>query len=150
MASVHFGFRCEPGLQLAHSIFATSAALTCAITTVHPSFTGTACKGFRTGTYVLLGLSSFLPIVQGVYLFGWQQMEQRLSLSYYRALGVFHMTGAITYACRVPERWYPRRYDVVGSSHQIMHVLVVCGAVAYGLGVLRARERWRGLDCASI
>lgn len=150
MTSVHFGFHCESGLRKAHSIFATVAGLACAITTLHPSFTGTACKGFRTGAYVLLGLSSFVPIMQGIYLFGWHQMEQRMSLSYYIALGICHVTGAIIYACRIPERWCPRRYDIVGSSHQIMHVLVVCGAVAYGLGVLKAREHWRRSGCTSI
>jgi adiponectin receptor len=150
IASTHFGFRCESDLRKAYSVFATGAGLACAATTLHPSFVGTASKGFRAVTYLLLGLSSFLPIVHGLHLFGWQQMEQRMSLSYYLALGLCHGTGAITYASRIPERWYPKRYDIVGSSHQIMHVLVVCGAVAYGIGVLRAREHWRGQGCASL
>lgn len=150
IASTHFGFRCEPDLRKTYSVFATGAGLACAVTTLHPSFTGTASKGFRTVTYLLLGLSSFLPIIHGLHLFGWQQMEQRVSLSYYLALGLCHGTGAVTYASRVPEKWYPKRYDLVGSSHQIMHVLVVCGATAYGLGVLKAREHWKGFHCAGL
>ncbi|XP_014551251.1 hypothetical protein COCVIDRAFT_61772, partial [Bipolaris victoriae FI3] len=150
IASTHFGFRCEPDLCKTYSVFATGAGLACAVTTLHPSFTGTASKGFRTVTYLLLGLSSFLPIIHGLHLFGWQQMEQRMSLSYYLALGLCHGTGAVTYASRVPEKWYPKRYDLVGSSHQIMHVLVVCGATAYGLGVLKAREHWKGFHCAGL
>ncbi|EUC45080.1 hypothetical protein COCMIDRAFT_5660 [Bipolaris oryzae ATCC 44560] len=150
IASTNFGFRCEPDLRKTYSVFATGAGLACAVTTLHPSFTGIASKGFRTVTYLLLGLSSFLPIIHGLHLFGWQQMEQRMSLSYYLALGLCHSTGAITYASRVPERWYPKRYDLVGSSHQIMHVLVVCGAAAYGLGVLKAREHWKGFNCAGL
>ncbi|KAL6150778.1 hypothetical protein ACJBU6_11046 [Exserohilum turcicum] len=100
--------------------------------------------------YLLLGLSSFLPIVHGICLFGLGQMEWRMSLSYYLALGLCHGTGAMAYATRIPERWTPRRYDVVGNSHQIMHLLVVCGAVAYGLGVLKAQQHWAGLGCANV
>ncbi len=37
-----------------------------------------------------------------------------------------------------PERWYPGRFDLVGASHQIMHVMVVAAALTYTVAVLRA------------
>jgi adiponectin receptor len=97
--------------------------------------------------YLLLGLSSFLPIVHGVRLHGLEEHNRRMGLVYYVGLGLCHGTGAMLYAVRVPERWYPRRFDIVGSSHQLMHMLVICGAVCYGIGILRANEYWRGASC---
>lgn len=99
--------------------------------------------------YLLLGMSCFMPVIHGIWLFGLQGMELKMSLTYYLALGVFHGLGAAMYASRIPEKWYPRRCDVGGSSHQIMHLLVVCGAGVYGMGVLKARRNWSGLECTS-
>ncbi|KAF7568251.1 hypothetical protein PtrM4_128640 [Pyrenophora tritici-repentis] len=150
VSSTHFGFYCEPGLQNAYAIIGTFAGLACAVTTLHPSFAGPASRRFRTGMYVFLGLSSFLPIIYGILLFGLDAMNKRMSLWCYVALGLLHGSGATLYASRVPERWWPGRCDVVGSSHQVMHVLVVLGAAVYAAGVLRAREYWTGVSCVTL
>jgi len=150
MSSTHFGFHCEPRLQNSYTILGTVAGLACAVATLHPLFAGPASRGLRTGIYVFLGLSSFLPVTHGILLFGLDNMSKRMSLWYYIGLGLFHGSGAALYASRVPERWWPRRCDVVGSSHQVMHVLVVFGAAAYAVGVLRAREYWRGVECMTL
>jgi hypothetical protein len=36
--------------------------------------------------------------------------------------------GAVTYACRIPERWYPGKFDIMGHSHQLWHAAVVLAA----------------------
>lgn len=36
--------------------------------------------------------------------------------------------GAVIYACRVPERWYPGKFDLAGHSHQLWHAAVVLAA----------------------
>jgi Haemolysin-III related len=68
--------------------------------------------------------------------------------------GVLNFTRAAIYAARVPERWYPKRFDIWGSSHQIMHVLVVLGAISQERGLLRAMKWWseggRGLCKSAI
>ena len=68
-----------------------------------------------------------------------------MSLSYFVGLGLLNVTGAAIYAMRIPERWYPGRFDLLGSSHQIMHVLVMCGAVSHNVGLARALDYWHGL-----
>jgi adiponectin receptor len=39
---------------------------------------------------------------------------------------------------QVPERWFRRKFDIVGASHQIFHVLVVLAALTYTKGMLQA------------
>ena len=94
--------------------------------------------------YALLGLSTFFPVVHGLQIWTFQELDERMGLRWFVGLGVLNFSGAAVYAMRVPERWWPRRFDVVGSSHQIMHVLVVLGALSHERGLVGALRWWRG------
>lgn len=39
---------------------------------------------------------------------------------------------------QIPEKWLPGIFDNWGSSHQVLHVLVLLGAGAYLIGLARA------------
>ena len=45
---------------------------------------------------------------------------------------------------RVPEKWHPGMYDVIGSSHQIFHVFVVLAAISHMMGLLKAFDYRHG------
>ena len=38
-----------------------------------------------------------------------------------------YVTGALAYGFRVPEKYYPGKFDILGSSHQILHMGVITG-----------------------
>ncbi|EAZ20642.1 hypothetical protein OsJ_36258 [Oryza sativa Japonica Group] len=57
-------------------------------------------------------------------------------------MGALYALGVAVYAARVPERWFPGRFDLVGHSHQLFHLLVVAGAYAHYLGALEYLK-WR-------
>ena len=71
--------------------------------------------------------------------------NRRMSISYFLGLGILNGTGTAIYAARIPERWYPKAFDLYGASHQIMHVLVICGALSHGTGLVRALDYWHSL-----
>ena len=50
------------------------------------------------------------------------------------------MTILTARKARIPEKWYPGRFDVVGSSHQIFHVFVVAAALVHWTGLIKAAE----------
>jgi len=31
--------------------------------------------------------------------------------------GAVYITGAIIYAMRIPEKWFPKKFDLLGASH---------------------------------
>ena len=95
--------------------------------------------------YGCLGLSIFVPAIHGVILNGWELQNKRMSISYFLGLGVLNATGTAVYAARIPERWYPKAFDLYGASHQIMHVLVICGALSHSTGLVRALDYWHSL-----
>lgn len=50
--------------------------------------------------------------------------------------------GAIIFACRIPERWYPGKFDIVGHSHQLWHAAVVLAAWVHFLAIMILLQ-WR-------
>jgi adiponectin receptor len=66
-----------------------------------------------------------------------------MALDYFMGLGILNFSGSVIYTARIPERFYPRRFDVWGSSHQIMHVLVMCGALSHSMGLSRSFWYWK-------
>ena len=117
-----------------------------------PQFRAPAYRAMRSASFAVLGLSAFVPVVHGILLNGWQLQNQRMSITYFLGLGLLNGTGTVIYAMRIPERWYPKTFDIYGSSHQIMHILVACGALSHATGLLRALDYWNtqrriGLAC---
>ncbi|KAF2190297.1 HlyIII-domain-containing protein [Zopfia rhizophila CBS 207.26] len=144
--SAHFGHYCDPKLQWFYWKLATLCALLCGHATFHPMFRTPAGRKIRVLLYMLLGLSSFFPAIHGVKMNGYAEHDRLMGLSYFIGLGILNGTGAGIYGARIPERWYPKRFDIIGSSHQVMHVLVICGAWCYSVGLLRAFDYWHGLN----
>lgn len=49
----------------------------------------------------------------------------------------WHSTKPGSDVLQVPERWFRRRFDIFGNSHQIMHVMVLCAALVHVFGLIR-------------
>ena len=49
---------------------------------------------------------------------------------------------------RIPEKYNPGKYDLIGSSHQIFHVFVVLAAISHLTGLLKAFDYRHGLPGA--
>ena len=45
--------------------------------------------------------------------------------------GAVYIGGALIYVFRLPERFYPKRFDLCGSSHNIFHIAVVAGCAIH-------------------
>ena len=160
--SIYYGFCCDPHLQIAYwanvRLFppAPSAgdldfrlisspqvsvlASACVVATLHSKFRHPTLRPYRAAMYAGLGLSATVFMVHGVVKYGWAVQRMRMSLDWMLAMGACNLVGAATYAARVPERWYPTRFDIVGNGHQILHVMVVLAGLAHMAGLVRAFE----------
>lgn len=140
--SDYFGFYCDQSLRNTYFVAITTTAFACAVFTMRPAFRRPEYRTMRFLMYCFLGASLFVPAAHGVYRVGWAEQNRRMSLNYFIGLGVLNFSGAALYAARIPERWFPEVFDVVGQSHNIMHVLVVCGAMSHLTGLLKALDYW--------
>ena len=120
----------------------TTFGLISATFTLQQRFRQPKYRRRRVYMYTLLGISAFMPVLQGLQLYGCKELNERMSLNHFLGLAIWNLSGGIIYALRIPERWYPGRFDIWGSSHQIMHVFAVCGALTNERGVLRALQYW--------
>ena len=103
--------------------------------------------------FVLMGLSSVVPVLHGIKLYGVQHLRQSIGLDWVVMQGVLYIVGAGLYAARIPEKWSPGTFDIWGSSHQIFHVLVVLAAISHLVGLLIAFDyahSQRGIALGSI
>ena len=136
--SIYYGFYCDPSLQKMYWANVSFLATLCVVATLHPRFRHPSIRPYRAAMYAGLGLSAVVFVVHGILLHGWAVQNQRMSLNWMGLMALFNLTGAVIYAARVPEKLRPQRYDLFGSSHQILHVAVVLAGLSHMFGLLRA------------
>ena len=67
-------------------------------------------------------------------------MIKQSGMPYYLGEGLLLVLGALFYARRVPESIRPGKFDIVGCSHQIFHVLVVAASSVHAWGITMTYE----------
>ncbi|KIW99347.1 uncharacterized protein Z518_11335 [Rhinocladiella mackenziei CBS 650.93] len=140
--SVYYGFWCNPGRQLAYW---TMVRVACTVTSILPRFRTPVWRPYRALMFVGMGVSAIFPVFDGLRTVGWKGMENQIGLSWLVLQGALYILGAGLYAARIPEAWYPGKFDTLGSSHQIFHVLIVLAAVSHLRGLLKAFDYRHGI-----
>ncbi|KAF3937961.1 hypothetical protein ABW19_dt0203388 [Dactylella cylindrospora] len=150
--SVYYGFLCEETLRKSYWGMICSIGIGCATVSVHPHFRTPKYRPFRTMMFVAMGLSAVFPIFHGLYLYGLEEVDRNCGLRWLVAEGVAYIFGAGLYAARIPERWRPGTFDIVGASHQIFHILVLVGAGCHLKGMVVAFDHahMEGLKCGGV
>ncbi|CAG8453139.1 2690_t:CDS:10 [Ambispora leptoticha] len=139
---IYYGFYCNSVLQIVYLSLISVFGIATIIVAVAPTFRSPEFRWFRTGLFLSMGLSAVFPIGHAIALYGIHLCFDVISLKHMLIMGLFYVVGAIIYGCRVPERWYPGKFDIWGASHQIFHVCVVSAAVVHYHGVILAMSYW--------
>ncbi|KAL6012845.1 Heptahelical transmembrane protein 4 [Asimina triloba] len=138
---VYYSFMCHPFFCLLYLGFITILGLGTVMFSFLPIFQGAKFRTARAALFVSMGLSGVAPILHKLIVFG-HQPEAVHSTRYELLMGLFYGLGALVYTTRVPERWKPGKFDIIGHSHQLFHVLVVAGAYTrYRVGLVYLKRR---------
>ncbi|RLV84847.1 ADIPOR-like receptor IZH1 [Meyerozyma sp. JA9] len=122
----------------------------CSVLTLDPQFATPTYRPLRSAMFILFGLSGVLPVAAATYIYGLETAIERSNAKYLVGEGFFYIFGAVMYAMRVPERFthvevdeetYKKsptagKLDIVGNSHQILHVCVVIAAYFHWCALL--------------
>ncbi|KAI8326485.1 HlyIII-domain-containing protein [Martensiomyces pterosporus] len=136
-----YAFYCHPRLKLFYlSLIFALGALT-VVLVVAPKFATSEYRPLRAATFVALGLAGAIPAIHTTLAFGWSYTINAVQIHYMLLMGGFYIAGAAIYGARIPERWWPGKFDYWLHSHQIFHVFVVIAAVFHYIGVIKAL-RW--------
>ncbi|KAK0648587.1 hemolysin-III channel protein-like protein Izh2 [Cercophora newfieldiana] len=132
---IYYSFICDPELQIRYWLLITFLAICCSVTTFQPRFSNPHLRHWRAAIFGSLALSTFIPVFHGLFKYGYEVHQNRIALPWILLTLLFNSLGAAAYASKFPERLYPRRFDLFGASHQIMHVAILVAAATYGVAV---------------
>ncbi|KAJ2956473.1 hypothetical protein NQZ79_g7652 [Umbelopsis isabellina] len=147
---VYYGFYCHPYLQIFYMTSISIIGFATGCVTMMKHFRTPTYRWMRTSLFLAMGLSGIIPIGHGVITFGLKMALTSISLGHMIAMGAFYVVGALIYGNRIPERWYPGKFNIWFASHQIFHVFVVIAAVTHYIGVSRAVAFWHDPNNAGI
>ncbi|RDW75330.1 hypothetical protein BP6252_06472 [Coleophoma cylindrospora] len=151
VSGIYVGFKCEPFWRMFYWGMIMSLGSISITLVLNPKYQGREYRTFRLLSFVGTAMSGFVPIIHGVLLYGLAQSWKQSGMKFYLLEGVFLALGAVFYSMRIPESVKPGRFDIVGASHQIFHVLVVVAACVHLWGILDAYDYgYQNLTCRVI
>ncbi|CDS07996.1 hypothetical protein LRAMOSA01945 [Lichtheimia ramosa] len=139
---LYYGFHCHPTLQVIYLIIITILGVMTTAVALLKHFRTPAYRWMRTTLFLALGLFGIVPTAHDILLYGLSTSLDTISLGYLVLMAVSYVGGALIYACRIPEKWYPGKFNIWGASHQIFHICVLIAVVAHYIGVMRAMAFW--------
>lgn len=98
-----------------------------------PYFDQDHFHAMRSILFTLTGLSNLIPVAHIVYKVEPQYLDH-FYVTTWALGGASYIVGAIFYAYQFPECKYKKTFDIIGSSHQIMHIGVVVAALLHYYG----------------
>lgn len=143
--SVYYGHYCDPNALRFWLLLLSSFGFATFCFTIMDRFRSPRWRPFRAGMFIALGLSAVIPVLGAVWTRGLDQVHREMSLTHVTLQGALYIVGAGLYAMRIPERYWPGKFDLFGSSHQIFHCCVVAAGIIHALGLWKAFEYRHGM-----
>ncbi|SCV68656.1 BQ2448_777 [Microbotryum intermedium] len=141
---VRYGFFCDPHLRHLYITLIYTAASFTAYTVLAPHAKTPEFRRFRAWVFIALGASAVFPVGHAILRYGFEGASNGISLPWLALGGALYIIGAVLYAERCPERFLPGRFDLVGSSHQIFHVLILLAALSHWVAISEGFRYWHG------
>lgn len=132
---LHYGFYCHPKEKIGYMALITFLGSCCIIVSLANRFSTPRFRPLRAALFVALGLSAVIPGCHHWYLHGFWVSVNEASAGWMILMAVLYISGAVIYAMRVPEKYFPGKCDIMFQSHQIFHLLVVAAALVHYHGV---------------
>ena len=96
-------------------------------------------RSLRGILFLVFGLCTGIPVLHMAF-FGEKikGYTSGLKLINWYLGGISYVVGALLYILRYPEKKFPGKFDYIGASHQLFHILVFFGAFFHYLGSIDA------------
>ncbi|CAL8087251.1 unnamed protein product [Calicophoron daubneyi] len=137
---LHFSFYCHLPYKLAYMASVFILGTICVIVCTQDYFLAPRYRAARAVLFISLGLSAVVPCTHFVLMEGFWEAVNYSALGWLLLMAVLYISGAVIYAVRIPERFYPGKFDIWFQSHQIFHVFVVLAALVHLNGIMQLAE----------
>lgn len=154
MSGVRVMFYCDTRLNNPFSLVrvytfvSAISAIATARSVLSPTFGGRRGHIARSVAFSCLGAVALAPLLHVGILHGLRDPEFLSMASWIVACLIMYGLAVLIYASRVPECCRPGKHDLWCSSHQFMHILVVCAAYIHYAGVKSGLEYRFQVGCS--
>jgi len=146
--AVYYGFYCKPTLQVVYITLISIFGICTIVVMMMPNASSNKYRHLRAILFSTMGLMGVFPIIHRFIIYGPFSDQVQATLDRLLWMGFFYLVGAVLYAMRIPERFWPGKFDIIGHSHQLFHVLVVVAAVVHYDGCYRGLMYRLSMTCA--
>ena len=134
-ANLYYGFACEQmvfwrWLWIGQMCLCSGVAI---FITLSPTIRSEKLNAIA---FIVAGWS-VVPGALHLYLWTDERLVYKYEIWYWVCSGVIYSVGAIIYALKCPEKCIRKRFDIVGSSHQIFHFFCLIGAGFANWGMIK-------------
>jgi adiponectin receptor len=129
-------FYCDPFNRLLYLVIVSVLCLSTMIVSLWEKFSQPNFRTIRAGVFIVFGCFGVIPTFHWILTAQWPVQPQLVSSFVYLVLmGSMYIIGALLYAGRIPERFFPGKCDYWFQSHQIFHILVIVAALLHHQGI---------------
>lgn len=121
--------------QAMYVTYITVGIILCAVSitiSLWDKFSEPKFRPLRTIVFLAFGLSNIVP---GIHWFLVLDSHLIGAFCLFVLQGLIYVVGALLYAVRIPERFFPGKCDYWFQSHQLFHILVVTAAIVHLNGI---------------
>lgn len=132
---IYYGFYCRREPKITYIAMIAVMGVAAIIVSLWNKFNDKRYRPLRAGIFSLMGLSGIVPTIHFIYTDGMRRLIDENSFYWLLAMAMLYLFGALLYATRTPERFFPGKCDLLFQSHQLFHLCVVCAAFAHYYGI---------------
>ena len=133
--ATYYGLYCNTTARYIHIAMLGLLSLLAIVISLWSKFSTPKYRPMRFAVFVLLGLYGFVPGVHVCLIEGFFEEHTTSGIHWWVAgllcTGSISIIGAIFYVSRAPERFFPGRFNMHGSSHQIWHCCSLLGFIIH-------------------
>jgi len=124
IAWTYYAFYTDVTNKAIYLSIAALVGLTVALVSLLERFGHSDFRAIRATVYIVFGLSAALPVIHYIV------HEDYVPISFFSmfSFGIYYILGGVIYALRIPEKFFPGKFDILFHSHQIFHVLIIIAA----------------------
>ncbi len=128
----YYGFYNNPKLIYVYNSLGIALFITAFVISLWPKFGRPKYRPLRAFVFLSFGLSNIIPGIHWLLIIETQFIYP---FSLVVIQGALYVVGALFYAGRVPEKYFPGKCDYFVQSHQIFHSLVTIAAIVHFMSI---------------
>ncbi|PAV59612.1 hypothetical protein WR25_08201 isoform C [Diploscapter pachys] len=132
---IYYGFYCRREPKITYIAMVCVLGAGAIIVSLWDKFSEPLFRPFRAGVFVGMGCSGVIPTIHYIITDGVQSLFQDNAFHWLLLMAFLYLLGALLYATRTPERFFPGKCDIWFQSHQLFHTCVVIAAFIHYYGI---------------